>query len=90
MDKFEQKKIKKIKPIKNTCYDLLINYIPQPIKNVRAVLKMKLLVFFKTNTPKQTVCRRRKKLSKPKAQSKINNIRNPFMLKKKKKKLKME
>ena len=47
MDKFEQKKIKKIKPIKNTCYDLLINYIPQPIKNVRAVLKMKLLVFLR-------------------------------------------
>ena len=36
--------------------------------------------------PKQTVCGRGKKLSKPKTQSKI---RNSFILKKKKKKLKI-
>ena len=42
---------------------------------------------FKTNTPKQTVYRRGKKLSKPKTR---NKIRNSFILKKKKKKLKIE
>ena len=30
MDKFEQKEMKKIRQIKNTWYDLLINYIPVP------------------------------------------------------------
>ena len=32
MDKFEQKEMKKIKPIINTWYDWLINYIPEPIR----------------------------------------------------------
>ena len=32
MDKFEQTKMKKIRPIKNTWYDWLVNYIPNPIK----------------------------------------------------------
>ena len=40
MDKFEQKEIKKIRPIKNTWYDWLINYIPEPIKNMQLVLKI--------------------------------------------------
>ena len=31
MDKFEQKEMKKIKPIKNTSYDWLINCIPEPV-----------------------------------------------------------
>ena len=30
MDKFEVKEMKKIKPIKNTWYDWLINYSPDP------------------------------------------------------------
>ena len=30
--KFEQKEMKKIRPIKNTWYDWLINYIPEPIR----------------------------------------------------------
>ena len=39
-----------------------------------------------TNTPKQTVYGRGKKLSKPKTHTKkINSIRNPFILKKKEK-----
>ena len=45
---------------------------------------------FKPNTPKQTVYGRVKKLSKPKTQNKINNIRNLFILKRKKKELKIE
>ena len=32
MDKFDQKQMKKIRPIKNTCYDWLIIYILQPIR----------------------------------------------------------
>ena len=31
MDKFEQKEIKKIKGIRTTWYEWLINYIPEPI-----------------------------------------------------------
>ena len=31
MDKFEQKEMKEIRRIKNTWYDWLINYIPEPI-----------------------------------------------------------
>ena len=32
MDKFEQKEMKKIEPIKNTWYDWLINCIPEPVR----------------------------------------------------------
>ena len=32
MDKFEQNEMKKIRPIKNTWYDCLINYIPDGIR----------------------------------------------------------
>ena len=32
MDKFEQKEIKKIRPIKNIWYNWLINYIPEPTR----------------------------------------------------------
>ena len=35
MDRFERKETKKIRPIKNTWYDWLINYIPEPIKKCR-------------------------------------------------------
>ena len=43
--------------------------------------KDKIIILFKTNTAKQTVYRRGKKLSKPKTQNKVNNIRNRFILK---------
>ena len=54
--------------------------------------KDKIVSLFKANTPKQTVYARWKKL-KPKAQkqseeNKINSIRNPLILKKKKKEIK--
>ena len=86
MDKFEQKEMKKIRLIKNTWYDWLVNYIPEPIRKSVVGFKDKIVSLFKTNTPKQTVNGRGKKLSKPKTQ----NITNPFILKKKKKKLKTE
>ena len=49
MDKFEKKKkdIKKIRPIKNTCYDWLMNYIPEPIRKSVGGLMIKLLVFLR-------------------------------------------
>ena len=86
MDKFEQKEMKKIRPVKNTWYDFLINYIPEPTRKSVGGFKDKIVSLFKTNTPKQTVYGRGKKLSKPKAQ----NIINHFILKKKKKNLKIE
>ena len=82
MDKFEQKEMKKIRPIKNTWYDWLINYIPEPIRKIVGGFKDKIESIFKTKTPKQTMYGRGKKLSKPKTQ----NIGNPFILKKKKRK----
>ena len=35
MDTFEQKEMKKKRPIKNSWYDWLIDYIPNPIKKCR-------------------------------------------------------
>ena len=32
MDKFEEKEMTKIRLIRNTSYDCLINYIPEPIR----------------------------------------------------------
>ena len=84
-DMFEKKKeMNKIKPIKNTRYDWLINYIPEPIRKSVGSIKDKIVSLFKTNTPKQVVYGRGKNLSKPKTQ----NIRNYFTLKKKEKEIK--
>ena len=52
MDKFEQKEMKKIRLIKNTWYDWLINYIPEPIRKSAGGFKDKIISIFKTNTPK--------------------------------------
>ena len=76
--------MKKIRSIKNTWYDWLINYIPGPTRKSAGGFKDKIVSLFNTNTPKQTVYGRGKKQSKPKTQNKINNIRNPFILKRKK------
>ena len=62
--------MKKIRPIKNTWYNWLINYIPDPIRKNVDGFKDKIISLFKTNTPKQTVYGRGKKLSKPKVQKK--------------------
>ena len=35
MDKFEEKEMKKIRPIKNTWYNWLISYVPEPVKKRR-------------------------------------------------------
>ena len=66
MDRFRKKEMKKIGPIKNTCYDWLISYISEPLRKSVGGFKNKIVNLFKTNTPKQTVYRRGKKLGKPK------------------------
>ena len=50
MHKFEQKQMKKIRPIKSTWYDWLFNYIPKPIGKNLVCFKDKFVSFFKTNT----------------------------------------
>ena len=54
MDKFEQKEMRKIRPLKSTWYEWLINYIPEPRRKS---------VGGKKNTPKDG---KGKKLSKSK------------------------
>ena len=39
MDRFEEEEMKKIRPIKNTWYDWLINCIPKPIRKSVSVFK---------------------------------------------------
>ena len=65
MDQFEQNK-KEIRPIKKIWYDWLINCIFELIRKYVGGFKSKVISLFKTNTPKQTVYGRGKKLSKPK------------------------
>ena len=89
-----KEKTVKIKPIKNAWYNWLINYISETIRKVYVVLKM-IISLFKANTLKQTVYGRDKKLNKSKAEKQseeniINSIRNLFILKKEKKKIKIE
>ena len=75
MDKFEPKKMKKIRPAKNTWYNWLSNFIPEPLTISVGGFKDKNVCLFKKNTPKQTIYGRGKK---PKTQ----DIRNHFILKK--------
>ena len=73
--------------ILNTWYDLLTNYIPESIRKSVSGFKDKIVSRFKTNTPKQAVYGRVKKLSKPKTQ----NNRKPFISEEnKEKKIKIE
>ena len=55
MDKFEQKEMKKIRPIKNTWHNCLINYVFEPIRKSVGGFKDKILSLFKTNTPEKNV-----------------------------------
>ena len=52
MDRFEQKEMKKKRPIKNTWYNWLIDYIPQPVRKTVGDFKDKILSPFRTNKPK--------------------------------------
>ena len=75
MGKLEQKQMKNVRPIKNTWYDCLINYIRDPIRKSVGGFKDKILSLFKTNTPKQAVYGRGKK-QKQSEEKIINSIRN--------------
>ena len=61
MDKFEQKEMMKMRPIKNTWYDWLINYTSEPIRKSTGGFKDKIVSLFQKNAPK---------LSKSKTQNK--------------------
>ena len=87
--------MKKIRPIKSTWYDRLINYIPKPKGKSVGGFKDKVISLFKKNTPKQTVYGRGKKLNKSKMQKKseeniLNSIRYPFIQENKIKKSKVQ
>ena len=69
--------LKKNKTIKNTWYDWLINYIPEPIRKTVGDFKDKIASIFKTKTHKQTEYGRGQKLSKPRKQ----NIKKSLILK---------
>ena len=88
-DKFEQKEMKKIRPSKNTQFDWLINYIPESIRKSEVGFRDKIGSHFKTNTPKQTVYGREKKLSKPKTQN-TRHQKCFYIKKENKKELKIE
>ena len=64
MDKFEQQEMKKIRPIKNTWNNWLIDYILEPTRKSSCGFKDKIASLLRTNTPKQTEYGRGKKLSK--------------------------
>ena len=55
VDEFEQREMKKIRPIKNNCYDWLINYITEPIRKSVGDFKDEIVSVSKTKTPKRTV-----------------------------------
>ena len=60
MDKSEKKEMKRIRTIKNTWYNWLINYIPQSIRKSVGGFKDKVISLFRTNTPEKTVYGRKK------------------------------
>ena len=62
IDKFEQKEMKKIRPIKNTWFYQLIKYIPKPIRESDGGFRYKIVSLSKTKTTKQTMYSRGKKL----------------------------
>ena len=76
--------MKKIRPVKNTQYDWLINYIPKSLRKSVGDFKDKIVRVFKTNTPKKSVYGRRKKLSKPRKQK----LKKPFISEENKQKIK--
>ena len=81
MDKFEEKEMKKIRPIKNTWYDWLINYILELIRKRAGGFKNKVIMLFKKNIPKQIVNGRGKKLNKSEEDNyyepkRVNNLWN--------------
>ena len=54
IDKFEQKEMKEIRPVKSTWYDWLIKYISGPIIKIVGGFKDKMVSLLKRSTPKNT------------------------------------
>ena len=75
--RFQKKRNEENKTNENTFYDRLINYIHQPIIKSVGGFKDKIVSLFNTNTPKQTVYGRGKKLSKPNKLSKPKRLSKP-------------
>ena len=87
--------MKRLRPLKNTSYDWLINCITESFRKSVGAFKDKIISVFKTNTYIPTVYERRKKLNKWKTSKHSeeninNNIRNVIKLIKIKRKLKIE
>ena len=85
IDKSEEKEMKKIRPVKNTWYDWLINYISEPIIKIVVGFRDKIVSLFNTDTPKQTVYGRGMKL-KQSEETKIIALEILLYLKRKKEK----
>ena len=60
----------------NILRNWLINYIPEPIRKIVACFKNRVVSLFNTNTPKQCMYDKGKKLSKPKKQKKKAKDKN--------------
>ena len=52
MGRFEEKEMKKLRPIKKNWYNGLISYIPEPPTKIVGGFKDKVVSPFNTNTPK--------------------------------------
>ena len=78
MDKFEQKEMKKIRPVKSTWHDLFVIYLPEPMRKSECGFKDKVISPFRTNTLTQTVYGRGKKLTKPKHKTKLIALESPL------------
>ena len=80
MDQFEEKETKKIRPIKNTWYDWLIDYIPEPITKIVSGFKDNVVSLFNTNAARLNKRRERKETNQTKQkqkqyeENKINSI----------------
>ena len=79
VNKFEEKEMKNLGPIKNTWCNWLINYISKVTRKITGGFKDEVVSLFNTNTPKQTMYRRGKKLSKAKGQNKIKKKRKKII-----------
>ena len=68
MDTLEEKEMKKIRPIKNTWYEWLVNYIPESITKSADGFKDQVVSLLRQNHLKKTVYGGGKKLNKSKTQ----------------------
>ena len=75
MDTFGKKEMKKTRPIKNSWYDRLINYIPEPIAKIVGGFKDKIVSLFITNTPKKSVYKKKNEKKKKKKKEKKTFIK---------------